>query len=171
MPITCTQDPVPCKQLDTDALLLEGPVEILLDCVSPIAVELSAYRSAPDWQRGPPGTVTNPWFPLVGGVVSVRGAHMHARRTHGRSGTHIHARRTCTAAHTCTPQAHCMHTHAIHTSTKPHIRASRTYARSDAHMHAAYTRNECIYTPYIHTPQTHLMPCRFGWSTSTERTL
>ena len=82
--LICTQDPVPFDQLDTDAILMEGPIEIVTDCVSPMAVELCAYRSAPDWQRNWAQPGGNHWFPLVGGVVSVSYPHMHATVAHAR---------------------------------------------------------------------------------------
>ena len=46
------QDPIPWSHLDIDGLLIEGPTDMLLTLLSPMAVDLCHYTHQPDWQRG-----------------------------------------------------------------------------------------------------------------------
>ena len=46
------QEPIPWSHLDIDGLLIEGPPDILLSLLSPMAVDLCHYTHQPDWQRG-----------------------------------------------------------------------------------------------------------------------
>ena len=65
--IVCSrrQDPIPWSHLDIDGLLIEGPTDMLLSLLSPMAVDLCHWTHQPDWQRG-----DGNWTAVVSGTRS-----------------------------------------------------------------------------------------------------